>query len=68
MELDAILEEIESPETQLQYLAVAKASLKGRGGLSDACRKAISDCQRELRLEKEQKLKQTKIADHFIAN
>ena len=64
-DLDGGEEEEESPEMQLKCLAVAKASLERRGVLTEACLKAIRDCQRELRLEKQQKLRQTTILDHF---
>lgn len=55
VELDTIKKEIESMEKHLRCIAVDKARLGVRGGLSDACQKAILDCQRELRLEVQQK-------------
>lgn len=55
VELDTVKEDIGSPEKHLRCLAVVKARLEMRGGLFDACQKAIFECHRGLRLLEQQK-------------
>lgn len=63
VELEALEEKIEISGAQPQCLVSAIASLESHGGLSDACQKAFLNCHREVRLEKQKKLKQTMITD-----
>lgn len=58
-------DDIESVQKQLHSLAVAKKALDRHGKLSVEFRKYISDCQRELRLERQSNMKQPTIKDHF---
>lgn len=55
----------ESVEQQLHCIAVTKACLERMGSLSPDTNLAFLNCQRALRLEKQSKLKQTTILDHF---
>lgn len=59
VELDGAGIETESPKTRIKCPAGAKSKLERRGELYDTCRKALIGCQRELRQEKKQKLRQT---------
>lgn len=67
---DEVVDQIETEEAlsleqELQCLAQARSILERHGGLCEAGRKAFSNCQRSLRLEKVASMKQTSILDHF---
>lgn len=67
-EQDEDADSVPDVERQLECLAVAKSSLERHSVLSLATRKAFLECQRELRLEKQQSMRQTTIFDHFKAS
>lgn len=50
---------------ELEFLARARSILESRGELNEVGRKAFSSCQRTLRVEKVESMKQTTIIDHF---
>lgn len=72
---DSEIEDEEQPDTdptetveqQLHSIAVAKASLERMGSLSQETKLAFLNCQRVLRLERQSKMKQTCILDHFTS-
>lgn len=67
VEMDSTEEHIAGLETKFKHLAVARARLERRVWIFGAWRKANFDYQLNLRLKKQQKLRQT-TTSHFETN